>query len=593
MKKDYYLTRKWLGLKTESKIVFAWIPSLIIILILSSIFYYSKLELHSSTDVLNRNNEIRNGIQKVFSSVQALEISNNNYLISNDKSDSLRHTANLETLLNNLSVLESLIKNEPRFLKLFIPIQNIVRQEIETIKHPSVYVKDSRTLNRTVLKNEQRIYRRLDEFVRMLYDEEDNYAAEQMEAVHSKIKNNLNYFLVLIIVYISFLTFLFIVIIRDASEKRKLAAEVTERKIELESIINTAPALIYTKNLEKKFTLLNKSFLEFFKINNEKILYTDRDNSIKREDGWLSNEEDEAVIANKVTLKNIERRVKFADGTNVWLKINKAPLYDGENNLTGIVGVMDDITERVEYQASLIEAQKKLEELNKQKDKFFSIIAHDLKSPFNGLLGLSGILADEYESISDEERISFIKNIQLSLKNLYALIENLLTWARVNLNRTEFDPKEIYLKEIVGLVFDAMGNSASNKKISLISEVDENLKVKADPNMIETVIRNFVSNAIKFTSADGSVKVTAAEDENNVKIEIEDDGVGMSEKVMKGLFKIDAHIISPGTNDEKGTGLGLIICKEFVEKHGGKINVTSEVGKGTIISFTLPIFKTS
>ena len=587
MKQIFYLKKKWGELKLESKIALAWFPSVLVILILGSILYLSKLELHSGSDVLNRNAEIRSGIERLFTAIQKLEISSKRYIISKDRGDSLAHISNLQTLLNSVSSLEPMIQNEPRFLKLLRPIQKTVRTEIDKLKNPGTEKKSDLSL----VINEEAVYKKLTQYVQLLDDEEDSYASQQMENVHSKIQKNLNYFLLLIIVYISFLTFLFIVIIRDAKEKRKMSSEIAMKGRELETIINTAPALIFVKDLDRKFTLLNKSFLDFFKVAEDEIMLRGNSNLIQIEDEWLSAEEDEAVINNKINLTNIERQIKLSDGSKLWLKINKAPLYDGENNLAGIVGVMDDITERVEFQTSLIEARKKLVELNKQKDKFFSIIAHDLKSPFNGLLGLSELLADEYETISDEERITFINNIRVSLKNLYALIENLLTWARVNLNRTEFDPKEIYIKEIVGMVFEAMSNSASNKKISLVSKVDENIKVNADPDMIQTVIRNFVSNAVKFTMANGSVVVSAAEEENNIKIEIKDNGVGMSEKVINGLFKIDAHVISPGTNDEKGTGLGLIICKEFVEKHGGKIEVKSEIGKGTAISFSLPALK--
>jgi signal transduction histidine kinase len=249
---------------------------------------------------------------------------------------------------------------------------------------------------------------------------------------------------------------------------------------------------------------------------------------------------------------------------------------------------MDDITQRIEFQNALIDTQKKLEELNQQKDKFFSIVAHDLRSPFAGMLGFAEILSEDYAELSEDEKKFYIDNIQLSLKNLLSLIDNLLTWARLNLNRADYNPQEVQLAEIIISVIRSQNIAASNKKIKLQSNTDKNISAFADPDMIETVIRNLVSNAIKFTNSDGIVKINAIDNGQFVKIEVEDNGVGMKPEIANNLFKIDGHVTTKGTNDEKGTGLGLIICKEFVEKHGGTISVASEVGRGTTISFMLP-----
>ena len=399
---------------------------------------------------------------------------------------------------------------------------------------------------------------------------------------------NLKYYFILVFVYLLLLTILFRFIVSDVKKRRELAAKVADSRRELETIINTTPALIFVKDIEKKFTLLNKSFLDFFNIDRDKVLLQNNEQLLVQDSYWLANEEDDAILKDKITIHNIERQIKLSDGTIRVLNLNKAPLLGPDNNVVGIVGVMDDITNRIEFQNELVNSRKELSEINKQKDKLFSIIAHDLKSPFTGILGFTELLINDFDELSDIEKKQYLQNTYSSMKNVLALIENLLTWARFNLNRVEYNPKEISIAKVIREVFETQNVAASVKKIELAFDCNENIKAYADENMISTVIRNLISNAIKFTNSNGTIKVNGFYEGESVKVSVEDNGVGMEPEIANNLFNFDKQTTTAGTNDEKGTGLGLIICKEFIEKNGGKISVVSKVAYGTNISFTLP-----
>ena len=233
-------------------------------------------------------------------------------------------------------------------------------------------------------------------------------------------------------------------------------------------------------------------------------------------------------------------------------------------------------------------ANLKLRELNIMKDKFFGIIAHDLRSPFSTMFGFTGILQDDYDSISDHERKELIKNIESSGKQAYRLLENLLYWAQSQTDRIEFNKQEVDLYEIILDTFSFLKETAGNKQITLNTTVEKNCQAFCDEEMIKTMIRNLVANAIKFSFPNNTVTVSIEDSKNFKKICIEDNGTGIAEELKGRIFSLENVYTSKGTHGETGTGLGLIICKEFVEKNGGKIWFESNNGKGTKFYFTVP-----
>ncbi len=383
---------------------------------------------------------------------------------------------------------------------------------------------------------------------------------------------------------------MFAIILSYIKKRRKIARELFESRNSLKAIIDTAASLIFVKNSDRDFTLVNKSFLDYFNLDNLASFPSPGSSNVFREKELQeTKDEDELVIKDRKILRNIERMMILNNRENRWLSVNKAPLFDVDNEVIGLVGVMDDITNRKMYEAELKQAKEKLTELNAHKDKFFSIIAHDLRSPFTALLGLSQFLVEDFDELSEDEKKEDIKNINITVISLLDLINNLLTWSRLQFNKADENPEQIKLFEIINSVFNALRISALNKRIYLETICGDNLTAMVDKNMIETVIRNLVSNSIKFTRENGTIKVRVTEDSGNITVAIEDNGVGMSKEIAQNLFKLNTNVTRKGTADEKGTGLGLIICKEFVEKNGGSIWVESEEGVGSTFYFTIPL----
>ncbi len=252
------------------------------------------------------------------------------------------------------------------------------------------------------------------------------------------------------------------------------------------------------------------------------------------------------------------------------------------------VVISEQKNELIQKNEELEQQANELVELNATKDKFFSIIAHDLKSPFNSILGLSEILSDQAEKgdFSNTGKISGL--VYNSAKQTLDLLTNLLEWSQAQTGRMEFNPESINLSELIAETVELFDHMARQKQINLKTKLPATLMVKADKAMISTVIRNLLSNAIKFTNPDGQVEVEARLSGSGCVVVVHDNGIGMDDASRAKLFNIGESFSTTGTANEKGTGLGLVLCKEFVEQHGGEIIVESENGKGSRFSFSLP-----
>lgn len=232
---------------------------------------------------------------------------------------------------------------------------------------------------------------------------------------------------------------------------------------------------------------------------------------------------------------------------------------------------------------------RELQELNATKDKFFSIIAHDLKNPFNALIGFSSYLVESYDETPDDQKLNFLKTMHEAAESGYKLLENLLEWSRAQTGRISWNPEEVFISAIISETKELLQKSAQNKKIEIHTTVGDDVKAFADENMVKTIIRNLLSNAIKYTPEGGIIRIDSEGINGMIQLNVIDNGVGIKEEDIPRLFNIGEDFSTNGTNEEQGSGLGLILCKEFAEKNGGKIWVKSEVGKGTSFSFTLPL----
>ncbi len=314
------------------------------------------------------------------------------------------------------------------------------------------------------------------------------------------------------------------------------------------------------------------------------------------QNGWLKIHPDDiermqgefySLLEKDNSVKTLEFRYKCKDG-------NFKPIELTGTNLTkdpvigGVLMNFHDITERKEAEEKIKQANIDLEKSNSEKDKFFSIIAHDLRSPFTGLIGLSEILATESGELSSAEIEQFSNSLHKSILNINKLIENLLEWAQVQRGTISCTPEELDLSDIFSHCIASIEHRALQKRVTIINEIPENRKVVADKMMITTILRNLLSNAVKFTKKSGKIIGTAKEQKDGIVISVSDTGIGIPAGIVEKLFKLGENVGTTGTDDEPSTGLGLLLCREFVEKHNGKIWVESCPGEGSTFFFTIP-----
>ena len=296
----------------------------------------------------------------------------------------------------------------------------------------------------------------------------------------------------------------------------------------------------------------------------------------------------EQIKNNMLDLK-VDFRAIRKDGTFLWVEQNTRIIRDNNGKVEQFRIVVRDITERKRWEEEIKKRNEQLSELIAVKDKFFTIIAHDLKSPLQGLLGLSEILAIGDEDFSKAELTEYGNSLYQSASNLFKLIENLLEWAQMQRGSRKFTPQELNLLNVTLHNIETIKYRAVQKGITIVNEIQSTERVYADEKMVDTVLRNLLSNAVKFTRRGGKVIIeTKRTDTNMLEVSISDTGIGMSEKYIQKLFKIEEKVGSKGTDDEPSTGLGLLLCKEFVEKNGGKIWLESKENEGSTFYFTLP-----
>jgi signal transduction histidine kinase len=330
----------------------------------------------------------------------------------------------------------------------------------------------------------------------------------------------------------------------------------------------------------------------------EKILVLEKKSSLEKLQKGISAFELEQDLKNKdIELHSLKRESDFKQRINylliviiflaaltgflLWRQINLKKI---ENKI--LVEQKDQINKAKD---NLEIAYNNINELNATKDKFFSIIAHDLRNPLGSFKEVTRLLNDAYDDFTEQERKEFLEILKSSSENIYSLLENLLEWSMSQKGAIQFNPVKFELNDIVIPTINVLKLSAENKSIQIENNIKNDTIITADPNLMTTVLRNIISNAIKFTSPNGTVKISSITDNNYINISITDTGIGMSPKIIEKLFRIDVNINSLGTSNEKGTGLGLILCKEFIEKHNGKISVESEIGKGSTFLIQIPI----
>ncbi|PKP36208.1 MAG: hypothetical protein CVT98_08645 [Bacteroidetes bacterium HGW-Bacteroidetes-15] len=260
--------------------------------------------------------------------------------------------------------------------------------------------------------------------------------------------------------------------------------------------------------------------------------------------------------------------------------------------LNALANHIGQTIERMWNEIEIDDKKQALEKLNAEKDKLFSVIGHDLRSPLANILGLTELLENKRDDLDDNKTLMLIQGINKTASKLYQLLENLLEWANLQRGAMEFNPKRHNLLTIANTVLGLYEESFNTKKIISLTDIPGNIDVFIDDYMIQSVFRNLITNAIKFTRENGSVLIDAkVVDSKMVEITISDNGIGMDENILKNLFSIQGNVGRAGTNGEPSSGLGLLLCKEFTLKHGGRIWAQSQEGEGSSFTFTLPLFK--
>jgi signal transduction histidine kinase len=285
------------------------------------------------------------------------------------------------------------------------------------------------------------------------------------------------------------------------------------------------------------------------------------------------------------------------------IKTDSGTISDQNETLNETNTMLEERQQQIEEQSEILAVQteklkkqslqlamknRELKQLNKTKDRFISILAHDLKNPFSTILGLSDLLEKKYNVLSERKKIEFIRMLSATSQRTYSLLNNLLQWAMAQSDAITYNPQRIELSVLINKNLKFFIEGCAAKKIKIFESAGSDCFVFADKNMLDSVIRNLLSNAIKFTPEEGDIHISCIKANDEIRVQISDTGVGMDKKTLNGLFRIDKMHSATGTSGETGTGLGLLLCKDFVEKNGGKIWVASKMNAGSTFSFSLP-----
>lgn len=353
-------------------------------------------------------------------------------------------------------------------------------------------------------------------------------------------------------------------------------------------ILNTISEPATFINRRYSYVFVNTAFNKFYNVETKEIIgKTIRDLWGKKNfDKEIKPSMEKCLASGNPVF--IQYEGPIPNGSYKIIELNFYPHRKSNGKIDGIISTSKDITEQKKAEKGLKQSEARLKELNTTKDKLFSIIGHDLKGPFNNILGFSEIIVEGYENLAPEEIKKYNQLIYQLSKNVSELLENLLTWSRAQRQKMVVTPQNISLRFIVERCFNLLDHNAGHKQISLNNEIPSETIIYADEEMITTVLRNLISNSIKFTKNGGSITALANNNDELVTIEIKDTGIGIKKEKIKKLFEPDVNHTNLGTDGEKGTGLGLLICKDFVEKNKGEINVESSPNEGTSIFITLP-----
>ncbi|MBI9061664.1 MAG: PAS domain S-box protein [Marinilabiliaceae bacterium] len=380
----------------------------------------------------------------------------------------------------------------------------------------------------------------------------------------------------------------------DFTQLKETESALLESKNKLQSIVHNTVVGIGVVNQNGRYILVNSRFLDMMGFESEEEVYHLTDKDITHPDSMdVSGQYLKKLVAGEINEYNIEKKYIRKDGSVFWGELYASPMRRENGKVTEIVGIITDINQKKQYEIQLKENEQKLKELNTTKDKLFSIIAHDVKNPFNAILGFSALLKNNLDSYSKEEIRSYVNNILAGSENVYKLLDDLLIWAKTQLGQIQVNKKHFNVHGLVENAFESFIVHANTKNVALVNDVPKNLILFADYEMLRFVIRNLVHNGIKFSNDPGKVKCSALKIREGGKpfleLLIKDSGIGIRPEKLAILFNVGEFMATSGTSEEKGSGLGLHLAYDLIEKSGGFIDVKSEVGHGTEFVIRIPM----
>ena len=381
------------------------------------------------------------------------------------------------------------------------------------------------------------------------------------------------------------------VIARDITEHKKAEAEILKSKQQYDNLVSKIPVGVYILRTKPDETYA----LEYASPKMAEMLGLSVESLLAHHETILKAiHPDDLEDFSRLNINGIRQKQPFdwkgrvlVKGGEKWLHISSRP-QQVENGEILWHGLVVDITERMHNEAEIKLKNEELQNLNATKDKFFSIIAHDLRSPFNSILGLTNYMVEQIQEKNFDKLEEYGIIVRNSSQRAMDLLTNLLEWSRSQTGRMEFSPEYVEISSLIGEVTSLLVDSAEQKSITIFQKISGKILASVDRSMFSTILRNLISNAIKFTKVGGTIEISLEEELSTFKVSVKDNGIGIKNEQIEKLFRIDENHSTMGTRNEKGTGLGLILCKEFVDKHGGRIWAESKAGKGSLFCFTIP-----